>query len=322
MDALGIDLGYGLCKWAHSASRGSFASVWRPDGDGTEDWGMAGPAVLTVDGVPLVVGDAAAAHPAARRPFGDGRLADPETLPLLAAALWQAGVEGDVALASGPPLGRFAAERDAARAALEGRVLHLSDGRREFNVRIARLVLRPQGVGAALYLAARGLLPQGAGYAVVVDIGTRTTDVVTMALRDLSPVFDLCCSFGLGVATAANALARGVQRGSGHLPPYDVAAAALREPQPWHGGAIGGPEEAGPHLDALAGAIRREVQRLFGDEAQRVAAVALVGGGAALLGERLLGLLPGRAVPLTDHEQVYANAVGFCWAAERTARSA
>ena len=97
------------------------------------------------------------------RPFADGRLADPETLPLLAAALWQAGVEGDVALGSGPPLGRFAAEKNAARAALEGRVLRLSDGARERTVRIARLVLRPQGVGPALYLAARGLLPHRAG---------------------------------------------------------------------------------------------------------------------------------------------------------------
>ena len=172
MDSLGVDLGYGLCKWAHAASRGCFASVWRPDGTGTEGWGMAAPAVLSVDGVPLVIGDAASSHTAARRPFGDGRLADPETWPLLAAALWQAGVDGEVALGSGPPLGSFAAEKDAARSTLEGRTLRLSDGARERAVRIARLVLRPQGVGAALYLAARGLLPLSGGYAVVVDVGT------------------------------------------------------------------------------------------------------------------------------------------------------
>ena len=320
MDALGIDLGYGLCKWAHAASRGSFASVWRPDGTGTEGWGMTGPAVLSVDGVPLVVGDAAATHPGAHRPFGDGRLADPETLPLLAAALWQAGVEAEVALGSGPPLGSFAAEKDAARAALEGRTLRLSDGARERTVCIAALVLRPQGVGAALYLAARGLLPPSGGYAVVVDVGTRTTDVMAASLRDLSPVFDLCCSFGLGAATAANALARDVQRRTGHLPPFDVAADALREPQPWQGGAIGGPDEAAPHLDALGAAIRREVQRVFGDAAQQVAALAVVGGGAVLLGERLRGLLPGRVVALSDQERVQANATGFCWAAERAAR--
>lgn len=319
MDALGIDLGYGLCKWAHAASRGSFASVWRPDGTGTEGWGMVGPAVLTVDGVPLVVGDAAASHPAARRPFGDGRLADPETLPLLAAALWAAGVDGDVALGSGPPLGSFAAERGAAKAVLEGRTLRLSDGVRVRTVRIARLVLRPQGVGAALYLAARGLLPPAGGYAVVVDVGTRTTDVLVASLRDLSPVFDLCCSLGLGVATAANALARDVQRRTGHLPPFDLSADALREPQPWQGGSVGGGGEAVPHLDALGAAIRREVQRVFGDSAQQVAALALVGGGAALLGERLRGLLPGRVVEMTDQERVQANAIGFCWAAERAA---
>jgi hypothetical protein len=322
LDAIGVDLGYGFTKWSRNAARGAIASVWRPDGDGAEEWGMRVPDVLYLDGEALVVGEGAAAHPAARRPFADGRLADPEALPLLAAALWQAGVDGDVVLGSGPPLGRFAAERDAARAALEGRTLRLGDGRRERTVRIARLVLRPQGVGAALYLAERDALPTGAGLAAVVDVGTRTTDVVTAALRDLSPVLDLCCSLGLGVATAANALARDVQRRTGHLPPFDLAAAALREPQPWHGGVVGGPEEAAPHLDALAGAIRREVQRVFGDAAQQVAAVALVGGGAALLGERLRGLLPGRAIALTEHEMVHANAVGFCWAAERAARGA
>ena len=320
MDSLGVDLGYGLCKWAHAASRGCFASVWRPDGTGTEGWGMAAPAVLSVDGVPLVIGDAAASHPAARRPFGDGRLADPEALPLLAAALWQAGVDGDVALGSGPPLGSFAAEKDAARSTLEGRTLRLSDGARERAVRIARLVLRPQGVGAALYLAARGLLPPSGGYAVVVDVGTRTTDVMAASLRDLSPVFDLCCSFGLGVATAANALARDVQRRTGHLPPFDLSAAALREPQPWQGGSVGGPAEAAPHLEGLSAAIRREIHRVFGDAAQQVAVLAPVGGGAVLLGERLDGLLPGRVVAMADQERVQANAIGFCWAAERSGR--
>ena len=115
---------------------------------------------------------------------------------------------------------------------------------------------------------------------------------MTASLRDLAPVFDLGCSFGLGVATAANALARDVQRRTGHLPPFDVAADALRESQRWHGGSIGGPDDAAPHLDALAAAIRREVQRVFGDAAQQGAALAPAGGGAVLLGERLRGLLP------------------------------
>jgi hypothetical protein len=319
MDAVGVDMGYGQTKWAHGAARGTLASVWHPADGAGADWGLGGPAVLSVDGRPAVAGEDAACHPGARRPFGDGRLADPEALPLLGAALWQAGVEGDVALGSGPPLGSFAAERDAARAALEGRTIRLGDGRRERTFRIARLVLRPQGVGAALYLAARRQLPAGGGYAVVVDVGTRTTDVMAASLRDLSPVFDLCCSLGLGVATAANALGRDVQRRTGHLPPFGVAEAALRAPQPWQGGTVGGLEDASPYLDALAAAIRREVQRVFGDAAQQVAAIAPVGGGAVLLGERLEGLLPGRVVPMTEHEMVQANALGFCWAAERAA---
>ncbi len=119
---------------------------------------------------------------------------------------------------------------------------------------------------------------------------------MTASLRDLSPVSDLSCSFGLGVATAANALARDVQRRTGHLPPFDVAAAALREPQPWHGGSIGGAGEAAPHLDALAAAIRREVQRVFGDAAQQVARLRTCAARYALdAGARLVALFSSHA---------------------------
>jgi hypothetical protein len=59
VDAVGVDLGYGLTKWSHGAARGAFASVWRSDGAGAEERGLAGPSVLFVDGQPVV-----AHHPA------------------------------------------------------------------------------------------------------------------------------------------------------------------------------------------------------------------------------------------------------------------
>lgn len=321
MIAIGIDLGFGVTKWACNGRRGSFDSAWCPHPDTARGWGLGGGPTLTVDGVRVITGTGAASRPDTRHPLADGRLADPEALPLLAAALWDAGAEGDVTLGSGPPLGAFATERDAARAALEGRTLHLVSGGQERTVHIVRLVLRPQGVGAALHLMARGLLPAQAGYGVIIDVGTRTTDVLTVSLRDVSPVMALCCSFGLGLATAARDLSAAAQHRTGHLPPFGLAMVALREPQPWAGGVIGGDDAlcgATPYLASLAASIRREVQRLFGDQAEQVAALALVGGGAALLGDRLRGALadlPGREVPLRTEDQLYANALGFAWAA-------
>jgi hypothetical protein len=69
----------------------------------------------------------------------------------------------------------------------------------------------------------------------------------------------------------------------------------------------------GQHLDSLAGTIRAEVQRRFGSDAGRVAAVAPVGGGAALLGDRLVGVLPAETVASED--AALANARGFYAAA-------
>lgn len=318
MQALGVDLGFGAVKVAGALGRVSFASAWAPHTPGAEAWGIgAGEHPLLVDGRPVVVGDRAASRPGVRRPFADGRLADPEVLPLLGAALWRAGVQGDVVLGSGTPLGRFAQERAAARAALQGRVLALAEGGHETRVRIARLVLRPQGVGAALSLAARGRLPGGTGYVVVLDVGARTTDVLTLEAGDLSPVMLLCFSLEAGVATAAEALAAAAQAATGHLPPADVAQAALREAQTWHGRPVGGPDASGPCLDALAATIRAEVQRRFGAAVGRIAALAVVGGGGVLLRERLVGALPGECLAVADEEAVFSNAEGFRWAAER-----
>ncbi len=322
MQVVAADIGYGQVKWVAGPRRGRFEAAWAPHTPGAESWGLGNhPEVLRIGDQGVIVGDRAASLPGAHRPFGAGRLADPEALPLLAQALWESGAEGEVVLGSGTPLGAFARERAAARTALDGRALHLSDGRRERTVRIARVVLRPQGVGAALFLAAQGRMPPGPGYGVVVDVGSRTTDVLCLELRDLTPVAALSFSLESGVSTVAGALAAAIQRTTGHLPPPDLAQAALVGPAAWHGRTFGGPAEAAPHLDALAEAIAAELRRRLGGDLGRVAATALVGGGALLLGDRLADLAPGRPIPVRSEEAVFANALGYMWAAERALRA-
>lgn len=322
MQAVGVDVGYGVVKWVGTAGRGLYAAAWGPYTAGAEVWGIGtAERPLLVDGQPVLVGNRAAARPGARRPYADGRLADPEALPLLAQALWAAGVQGDIVLGSGTPLGAFAQEREAARAAWEGRTLTLGDGTRQAIVRVVRLVLRPQGVGAALYLAGQRRLPDGAGCIAIIDVGTRTTDVLTLEAEDLSAVTALSFSLEAGVATAAEALAADVQRETGHLPPADIAQGALRATVAWRGRTLGG-TAAASHLDALAATIGAEVGRRFGADAGRVSAVAVVGGGGVLLGGRLRGVLPGEPVAVTADEAVYANALGFAGAAGRVAMRA
>ncbi len=322
MQVVAADIGYGQVKWVAGSRRGRFEAAWAPHTPGAESWGLGSqPEVLRIGDQGVIAGDRAASLPGAHRPFGPGRLADPEALPLLAQALWEAGAEGEVMLGSGTPLGAFAQERAAARAAREGRTLHLSDGRRERTMRIARVVLRPQGVGAALFLAAQGRMPAGPGYGLVVDVGSRTTDVLCLELRDLTPVTALSFSLESGVSTVAGALAAAIQRATGHLPPPDLAQAALMAPAAWHGRTFGGPAEAAPHLDALAETIAAELRRRLGGDLGRVAATALVGGGALLLGDRLAELAPGRPIPVRPEEAVFANALGYTWAAERALRA-
>lgn len=314
MQAVGVDVGFGSVKTVWHGGKAVFPAVWSeaPEGDASS-WGLAGaPAPLEVDGRRVIVGPAADRRPGGHRPFGDGRLADPEALPLLAAALWAAGVCGDVVLGSGMPLGAFAQEHPAARRALEGVSLRLACDGHATTVRVARLVLRPQGVGAALWLLAQGRLPTD-GLGVVVDVGTRTTEVVTLDLADASPVLPLCWSTAVGVTQAAESLATETQATTHWPPPVDLCEARLRGHSPtWHGHTL---PEAAPHLDRLAGTLRADIQRRIGDAAGRVTAVALVGGGGVLLGSRLANLLPGVVVALSPEEAVFANAEGYRGAA-------
>ncbi len=319
MRAVGVDVGYGNTKWAVAQATGCFDSVIAPYSIVGESWGVGTPDhPLFLDGHAVLVGDTAAAKPGALRPFADGRLADPAALPLLAAALWAAGAQGDIVLGSGMPLGVFRRERDAARQALEGRTLHIGDGVRESAVRIVRLTLRPQAIGAALWLTSRGMVPAGPGLAVFVDIGTRTTDIATIDLGSMAPVVPLSFSLEAGVATAAAALAGDVQSASGRLPPVDLCVAALQgQPRQWWGAPLPAGVE---HLDALAATIAAEVQRRLGADGGRVVKVLPVGGGAVLLRGRLIGLLPGVHIGALPADQaIEANARGYLLVAEQTA---
>ncbi len=321
---VGIDIGYGDTKViGPDGRRHSFPSRWAPHR--AASWGIGHAAkVLTLDGgEPFVVGEDADGLPGCREPQADGRLADPATLPLLAAALVAARVPdgAEVALGSGLPLGRYDQEAPVAREALRGRTLVIGQGKDVRRVRIAKVVLRPQGVGAALHLVAAGALKAKSGLVLVVDVGSRTTDVLALHARTLEPIPELSGSLALGVGDAAASLAQEIAAHAGFVPPAALAREALAVPVTYRGQTYGGPKAAAPHLDALAGRIGDGLRGMLREALDQVSALALVGGGAVLLGDRLADL-PGERVRCPATDAPFANALGYRLAAERALRRA
>lgn len=330
MNVVSVDLGYGDVKVVDPAGGHHKIPARLAPYSGTDDLSVD-TSVLAFSvngGPPVVVGEKAVRYPGAMEPLADNRLADPETLPLLAAAIWQSNVEGDIVLASGAPLDTFAAEKPAVIQALKDKDLRLIPVNGESrDVTIRDLVLRPQGIAAALWLAANDLLPRDGGLGVVVDIGSRTTDVVTLSLDDLEPIRPLCFSIAVGVGDAVTRLGEAVAREAGTLrPPRHIAQQALTLPESaalrFSGKTIQVHELATRIKQEVANQIRHELRQRLRDRLVEVVAAAPVGGGAnpRLLLDAVNGLGPGAEVvriPEADKMGPFANVLGYRLAAER-----
>lgn len=328
MDVIGIDLGYGETKViCPDGSRIKFPSRWKVHE--SESWGFGGMvSVLSLDGGQrFTFGDAAIGENT-REPLGDGRLSDRDSFPLLGAALWSSGVgkeEGsaNVILGSGTPLGRFHLEAREAKANLSNRIFKIESRENESrDIKISQLVMRPQGVGAALYLLDKGLIQQEIGYGLIIDIGTRTTDVLTVNLTDMEPVVDMSFSVQEGVGNAVASMNRLISRETGYTAPSDVALTALVKQVNYRQRVVGGEERARPILDILAGKIIDRIRTTLRGELDRVVALVPVGGGSRLIGSDLEILAPGTLVEVEEEDKQFANALGYFDAAKRSMDSA
>ncbi|AKA48187.1 Archaeal actin-like protein [uncultured archaeon] len=328
MDVIGIDLGYGETKViCPDGSRIKFPSRWKMHDN--ESWGFGGMvSVLSLDGGQrFTFGDAAIGENT-REPLGDGRLSDRDSLPLLAAALWSSGVgkEGgssNVVLGSGTPLGRFHLEASGAKATLANRSFVIESKDNESReIKISQLVMRPQGVGAALHLLDRGLIHQEIGYGLIIDIGSRTTDVLTVNLTDMEPVVDMSFSMQEGVGNAVASMNRLIARETGYTAPSDVALSALVREVAYRQRVVGGGEKARPILDVLAGKIVDKIRTTMRGELDRVTALVPVGGGSRLIGDDLEILAPGTLVEVEEEDKQFANALGYYDAAKRSMNTA
>lgn len=323
MVSIGVDLGYGDTKVIGlNDKRVKFPSRWAKHDN--EAWGIGGSVtVLNVDDQFHFVFGENAMGANVREPLGDGRLADPDSLPLLAAALWSSDIGADgqtaeVTLGSGTPLGTFDREVAAARQALEGKTLRITslDGQsRQFLVK--KLIMRPQGVGAALYMLDRGLIEQQPGYGIIVDIGSRTTDVLTINLLNLEPVVEMSFSIQAGIGDAVSDISKAIAKETGFVVPTDIAQRALGQQVMFKQRKVGGPEVSDPILNSLTNRILDNLRSNLRGELDRVTALVPVGGGASLIGERLEVLAPGAMVKIPDDDLPYANALGYRDAADR-----
>ncbi|HLH86668.1 MAG TPA: ParM/StbA family protein [Thermoplasmataceae archaeon] len=327
MIVLGVDLGYGDTKVVgEDGQREKFPSRWAATE--AKNWGMGGTStILSVNGSePFFFGeDATGAN--VREPQGDGRLSDPDSLPLLAGALWVSGVgkdgkEVEIVLGSGTPLGTFEHEVNAAKEFLQGKeieVKHISGEVRKF--KISKLVMRPQGVGAALYLLDKGMLKTQYGYGVVVDIGSRTTDVLTVNLKNMEPVVEMSFSIQAGVGDIVAGISKTIAKETGFIVPTDVAREAISQTVIFKQREVGGPRVSEPIMANLANRILDKLRENLREELDRITALIPVGGGSNLIGNRLEALAPGTLIKIPSEDIQFANALGYRDAAARTLKN-
>lgn len=323
MDVVGIDLGYGETKIiCPDGSRIKFPSRWKIHEN--EAWGFGGQvAILSLDGGPYFTFGDSAFGENTREPLADGRLSEQDSLPLLASALWMSGAGerdgyAEVVVASGTPLGRFPIEIEQSRSFLAKRNFNMVNRKEETrDVKINRVVMRPQGVGAALYLLDQGLIKQEVGCGLVVDIGSRTTDVLAINLADMEPIVEMSFTVVEGVGNAISAMSREIARETGYTAPNDIALAALTREVNYRQRIVGGRKVGQPIIDFFAGKIIDKIRSSMRGELDRVTALIPVGGGSRLIGKELEVLAPGTLIDVKDEDKQYANVLGYYDAAKR-----
>ena len=329
-----IDVGYGFTK-ALSGSGGrsvfpSAVSVARGSGDlakalggGAQKHRLSVQVKSDLRPREYLVGTAALSAGASRSwdTSGSGR---DDYLGLVLAALGAIEADGPVDVALGLPLAVYL-QRDERRA-LRDRVAGLSawvswDGRDARRVEILSVKVLPQAVGAyySALISANGerLAGQMVG---VIDVGYHTTDYLLMTPGDGGmsvPDEGRSGSLDAGMSQAIDAARVYVseQTGVPFAPPEGMVEATLG-----NGGHLtvrGRDIDLRPAYDAalreLAGRVEAELQRVWGDRIDYLAALLLAGGGGAAVATHLN--LPGLRV-LAD--PAFANAAGFLAMLART----
>jgi actin-like ATPase involved in cell morphogenesis len=321
MAILGVDLGYGDTKLVtENDKKAKFPSRWTPAE--SRNWGIGGNVpILSINGEDSFMFGEDATGTNVREPQGDGRLTDPNAMQLLAGALWKSGIgkaaqNVEVILASGTQLGSFDKEITAAKELLEGKDIKIKSATGdEQNFKISKLVMRPQGVGAAIYLLNQGLIKKQYGNGVLIDIGFKTTDVLTLNLKNMEPLIEHSFSIQAGVGDVVSGMSKKIGKETGFVVPADVARDAIGQKITFKQIPIGGPDVSGPLLNDLAQKIADDMRENLREDLNRITSLIPVGGGSILIGEKLEELAPGHMVKVPPEDMQFANVLGYSIAA-------
>ncbi|OIQ53148.1 hypothetical protein MOTE_25080 [Moorella thermoacetica] len=183
------------------------------------------------------------------------------------------------------------------------------DGGEERHISFRRVLVIPQGAGVFF---AQGL-PQGRGFAAVVDVGQYTTDYLLVDLQTKTPVVDASGSVEAGCHLVAQRVAQAYLAKTGRpLPPrmerFALDAAREGQPVPFRGKEIDLTPDFKAAVRDVAATVSRHVLSAWRDAADMISVTYLAGGGSLLLGEHLAHTLPN---PALVNDPVFANAAGY-----------
>lgn len=327
---LAIDIGYRDTKVKTSDKTFSFASSYAPfrssDIGIGSSYGIAthiGPHTNESLENTVIVGDKAYLYPGSIEPVSNGRLGTDEVLPILGEAILRGNLNGDIVLSTGAPLDLFLREKDSVKRWENKEITVRSTNGRKNSVVIRKIIMYPQGVAASIYLFSSYELPKKPGFiGVVVDIGSKTTDVVTLSLEDREPIRPLCFSIPRGVGDYFNAIADGISKEIGGFRPDRtiIQNCFMDEKFVYEGRTVSMGPIVSAARSAEMGSISNEIRRRIGEKSSLVQLVVAVGGGALpkLLGRMGYSLFQGANVrEINETEAKFANALGYYTAAEK-----
>lgn len=237
------------------------------------------------------------------------KFAHEASLLLVFTAAYLAGGEGQVALAYGLPVAYYRHQKDAVRAAFQGKAAYVSvDGGPEKYISLSAVYVFPQGVGALF--SAESLLPKE-GLVGLIDVGYYTTDylLVELAEGEANPLSGYTSSVELGVSTALKLFAEAFQGNTGKPLSLSDAQVLWGKKQVSFAGSKMNVEPMAEEARKSAGdSIIEAVRAAWSEKIDFVDQILLAGGGAV----EFFPVLSGRFfdVQLIPEAQ-FANAVGF-----------
>lgn len=316
MHSVGIDTGYGDIKVVgYGQKLVKFPSRWIPHEN--KSWAVNGISTgLSVDGIGFSYGNNAIGkniHHLTK----DKNLTDEETVPLLAAALWESGIENDgktkeIVLGTGTPISSFEKDFESITETLEGREFVISaESGEERSYLIKKVVMVPQGFAAMLYLLNRRVINRREGLATIIDIGSKTTDLFTMNLYNFDPIAELCFTINRGIGDAVANLNRIIAKRTGFILPIDLASEALQKRVTFRNMRVGGEFFSEPVLRELGAELKDRILENFGADIDRITALIPMGGGANLIGREFRSLAPDSYISVLEDTRVFGNAFGY-----------